>query len=198
MSEFIENYIKESISVKSNLLSDEDFISCLETVSEVIVKAFNNGGKLLIAGNGGSAGDSQHFAGELIAKFNFVRDALPAIALTVDSSIITAISNDIGYKYIFSRQIEALGRKNDIFFAISTSGNSENIIEAVKSAKSKNMLVVALTGKSISHLDNICDYILKVPSLSTPVIQESHLMIEHILCSLIERRLFEPSSQQVL
>src|SRR5574344_567622 len=186
MQGFIESYIKSTVDVKSDILNDDWFIKNVYKISEVIIKSYKNGGKVLLAGNGGSAADCQHFAGELVAKFSSLRKALPAIALTVDMPIITALSNDIGYKFIFSRQIEALGQKGDILIVISTSGSSENVVEAVNMAKEKGLISIALVGGKTCKLDTLCDYVVKIPSDSTPHIQESHIMIEHILCALIE------------
>ena len=148
------------------------------------------GGKIMACGNGGSAADAQHFAGELVSRFYFDRPPLSAIALTTDTSILTAISNDYGYRDVFSRQIQANGRKGDVFVAISTSGNSENILHAIAVCKDLGILVVGLTGQSGGKMKEICNYCLCVPSESTPRIQECHLVIEHSICAYIEAALF--------
>lgn len=148
-------------------------------------------GKILICGNGGSAADSQHLAAEFINRFLMERPALPAIALTTDTSSITAIGNDREFNEIFSRQIEALGNKNDILIAISTSGHSKNIITACSTAKKKNLFVIGLTGKDPSQMESFCDILLNVDDNSTPLIQEIHITVEHLLCQLTDYYLFE-------
>lgn len=145
----------------------------------------------MICGNGGSAADSQHFAAELVSKFRRERKALPAIALTVNTSVITAISNDYDYKKIFSRQIEALGENGDVAFFISTSGNSKNIIEAIGIAKKLGLFTIGMTGEDGGEMQNLCDLVLNVPSNKTPRIQEGHILIIHILCELIEKEFYE-------
>ena len=191
MKNFIQNYIKDSMQTKNALLENTETIALIDTVAKEIIKSYKNSGKILIAGNGGSAADSQHIAGELVSKFYFDRDALPAIALTVDTSILTAIGNDYGYEKTFARQVQALGNKDDIFIGISTSGNSPNVVAAIKEANKKELLSIGLTGKKPCEMDKICNYCIKVPSCETPKIQECHIMIGHILCALIEKELFE-------
>jgi len=146
--------------------------------------------KILIAGNGGSAADAQHFAGELVSRFYFDRPALAAIALTTDSSILTAVGNDYGYQDVFARQIQALGQAGDVFIAISTSGNSPNILKAIDAAKARGLTVIGLTGKSGGKMKPLCDICICAPSDSTPRIQECHLVIEHALCACIEEAMF--------
>lgn len=191
MKNFIQNYIKDSMQTKNALLENTETIALIETVAKEIIKSYKNSGKILIAGNGGSAADSQHIAGELVSKFYFDRDALPAIALTVDTSILTAIGNDYGYEKTFVRQVQALGNKGDIFIGISTSGNSPNVVAAIKEANKKGLISIGLAGEKSCKMDEICNYCIKVPSSETPKIQESHIMIGHILCALIEKELFE-------
>ena len=157
--------------------------------SKIISEAFKNNNKLLICGNGGSASDAQHFSAELIGRFKKERASLPAIALNTDTSSITAIANDYNYKKIFSRQIEGLGQKGDILLAISTSGNSHNIKEAVKVAKKKNIITIGLTGKNKSILLKESDYCIAVPSYQTSHIQELHIIVLHLLCILIEKNI---------
>lgn len=185
------NYIKSSINTKYDILNDGSLISMIETIASKISAALIKSGKVLVAGNGGSAADAQHFAGELMCKLYKTRSSLPVLALTTDSSVITAISNDIDYKYCFSRQIEALGKHGDIFVGISTSGNSENIIESLKTAKERGLITVGLTGASEGNMDAFCDYLIKIPSYDVPHIQESHIMVVHILAMLIEDSVFE-------
>lgn len=190
MNNYINNYISESIETKQKILSDKDFISQIEKIVSIIVNAYKNEKKVLVAGNGGSAADAQHIVAELVSKFSLDRPALNAIALTTNTSILTAVGNDYCHDYIFSRQIEAYGNNGDIFIAISTSGNSKNIIKAIETAKNKNLCVIGLTGSSSCEMDKLCDYILKVPSIKTPIIQESHIMLGHVLCGLIESKMF--------
>jgi len=190
MKNFVKNQIKKSYEVKKNILENKGLFNKIIRVGEVLINVYKNGNKLLIAGNGGSAADAQHIAGELVSKFYFDRPALPAIALTTDTSIITAIGNDYGYEYLFSRQIEANGVKGDVFLGISTSGNSKNIIEGLKTAKEKGLITIGLTGESGGKMKNLCDYCICVPSNETPRIQEAHILIGHILCSVIEEAIF--------
>jgi len=190
MKKFIETQIKKSYEVKKSILENERLINEVLEIGNLLIETYKKGNKLLIAGNGGSAADAQHIAGELVSKFYFDRPALPAIALTTDTSIITAIGNDYGYEYLFSRQIEANGIKGDVFLGISTSGNSKNIIEGIKTAKEKGLITIGLTGESGGKMKELCDYCICVPSIETPRIQESHILIGHILCSIIEEAIF--------
>lgn len=187
----IKEYIEKSIQTKKSILEDRNLLSLVERTALLIIDSFKNGNKLLTAGNGGSAADAQHFAGELVSKFNIVRPGLPAIALTTDSSILTAISNDLGYENIFAKQIEALGNNGDTFVAISTSGTSPNIVTALKKANEKGLKTILLTGCSSNLDDTISDIIIKIPSDSVSLIQESHIMIEHIICAMVEESLFK-------
>jgi len=182
---FINKIINESIETKKNL--SEKTLNDILLSANKCISCIKNKGKILICGNGGSAADSQHFAAELVSKFKLERQALPALALTTNTSIITAIANDYEFKNIFSRQIEALGRKNDILFAISTSGNSENVLEAIKQAKKQHLFTIGLTGATGGKMKSLCDILLEVPSKDTPRIQESHILIIHIICELIEK-----------
>jgi D-sedoheptulose 7-phosphate isomerase len=190
MKKFVENQIKKSYEVKKSILENEKLINEILEIGNLLVEVYKKGNKLLIAGNGGSAADAQHIAGELVSKFYFDRPALPAIALTTDTSIITAIGNDYGYEKLFSRQIEANGIKGDAFLGISTSGNSKNIIEGLKVAKEKGLFTIGLTGESGGKMKDLCDYCICVPSNETPRIQEAHILIGHILCSIVEEAIF--------
>ncbi|KPN19573.1 phosphoheptose isomerase [Xanthomonas sp. Mitacek01] len=154
------------------------------------VDALRAGGKLLFAGNGGSAADAQHWAGELVSRFYYDRPGLPAIALTTDTSILTAIGNDYGYDYTFARQVEALGRQGDVLVAISTSGRSKNILRAVEAARERGIRVIGFTGQGGGDLAALSDICFRVPSSDTPRIQEGHEFIGHMLCALIEREMF--------
>ena len=180
----IKRLIKESIAVKDGLLKGQ--IANIALAASAIVKSIRSGGKVVIFGNGGSAADSQHIAAELVGRFKKERKAIAAIALTTDTSVITALANDYGYDVVFSRQVEALGRKGDVAIAISTSGKSKNIIDAVKAAKRIGIMTIALTGSSGGDLKKKCDISISVPSDDTPRIQESHCLIGHMICELVE------------
>lgn len=188
---FIKNYIQSSVDTKQKILNDEKILENIKTIANTVVDAYKNGKKVLTAGNGGSAGDAQHIAGELVSKFFFDRPALSAFSLATDTSILTAIGNDYGYEYSFARQIQANADKGDIFIAISTSGNSKNIVNAILEAKKKKVITIGFTGEKACEMDLLCDYIIKVPSKSTPIIQESHIMIGHIICALVEEAIFK-------
>lgn len=183
-------YVNEAIVAYDALKSDTSIARDLHSVLDSCITAYRSQRKILIAGNGGSAADAQHFAGELVSRFYFDRPALAAIALTTDTSILTAIGNDYGFEDVFSRQVQALGQAGDLFIAISTSGNSPNILKAIEQAKSQGLTVVGLTGRSGGKMKALCDICLCVPSDSTPRIQECHLLIEHSLCACIEESLF--------
>ena len=186
----IENYIQASIDTKQKILNDKNILATIQNAANAIIKAYKNGKKVLTAGNGGSAGDAQHIAGELVSKFFFDRPGLSAFSLATDTSILTAIGNDYGYDKSFSRQIQANANDGDVFIAISTSGNSKNIVNAILEAKKKNVTTIGLVGQKACEMDTLCDYIIKVPSESTPTIQESHIMIGHIICSIVEEAIF--------
>lgn len=190
MQKRIINQIKSSIEVKRSILSNDSILKDISKAASIIIDAYREKKKTLLAGNGGSAGDAQHIAGEFVCRFNFDRPALPSIALTTDTSIMTAISNDYGFKQIFARQIQAQGNMGDVFIGISTSGCSEDVIEALKACKEAGIFTIGLTGQTGGDMANLCDICLKVPSTSTPRIQESHIMIGHIICELVEESLF--------
>ncbi len=154
------------------------------------VSSLTDGGKIMFAGNGGSAADAQHWAGELVSRFYYDRPGLPAIALTTDTSALTAIGNDYGYDYTFARQVEALGRAGDVLFAISTSGNSPNVLRACDAARAVGITVIGLTGEGGGKLHELCDICFRIPSTETPRIQEGHEFIGHLVCALIERGMF--------
>jgi len=187
---FVTQQIRDSIAVKEAMLADTELVAQIEAVAAQIVDTYRGGGKVLIAGNGGSAADAQHIAAELVSRFGFDRPALPAMALTTDTSILTAISNDYGYESLFSRQLEANARPGDVFIAISTSGNSPNILRALASAGPLDLVSVGLTGAGGGKMAELCRYCLKIPSTETPRIQEGHITIGHILCASTERALF--------
>lgn len=178
------------MQTQQQLLQSPWFEATLSAICDECVAAYERGNKVMIVGNGGSAADAQHFAAELVSRFNFDRPPLSAIALTTDTSILTAIGNDYGYRNVFSRQVQANGRAGDVFFAISTSGNSENVLHAMEVAKAMGIVVVGLTGGTGGAMKALCDFCICAPSLSTPRIQECHLIIEHTICAVIEERIF--------
>lgn len=187
---FIRKQIETSIEVKNSIINNKELMDLICEISEISTEVYKKGNKMLLAGNGGSAADAQHIAGELVSRFYFDRPGLPAIALTTDTSILTAIGNDYGYENLFARQIQANGVKGDIFLGISTSGNSPNIISAINEAAQKGIITVGMTGENGGKMRDICDYCIKVPSSETPRIQEAHILIGHILCSVIEKNIF--------
>jgi D-sedoheptulose 7-phosphate isomerase len=189
MNEII-NQIKESIAIRKKILNNSELLSQIENSAFLISNAYKTGFKTLIAGNGGSAADAQHMAGEFISRFYFDRPGLPSIALTTDTSVITAIGNDYGYDKVFARQIEAQGVSGDIFIGISTSGNSKNILEGIRTCIEKKIFIIGLTGENGGEMVKLCNICIKVPSNDTPRIQEVHLFIEHIICSIVEENSF--------
>lgn len=186
----IKDYLKESIHVKSRLLSDEITIRKINKAFNLILETLDKGGKIIFAGNGGSAADSQHLAAEFVSRFMFDRPGLPSIALTTDTSVITAIGNDYGYELLFKRQLQALANNNDIFIGISTSGNSKNIINALEFCNEINIKSIGLTGSNKGIMNSLCSLTIEVPSNKTSFIQESHIAIGHILCMLVEEKLY--------
>lgn len=188
MRKKIESIIKESIAVKQNII-DGEALKTIEDIALEIIRAIKNGGKILVFGNGGSAADAQHMAAELVGRFKKERKAVPAIALTTNTSTLTALSNDYGYDASFSRQVEAFGGKGDVAVAISTSGNAKNVIRAVETAKKMGMKTIALTGKGGGGVKEASDISLVVPSSDTARVQESHIVIIHAICELVEENL---------
>ena len=184
MREIIQEAILESIRVKEELLKNN--LSQIVEISKDIVEAIRKGGKLIIFGNGGSASDAQHIAAELVGRFKKDRPAIPAISLTVNTSVITALANDFGYDVIFARQIEGLAVKGDVVLAISTSGKAKNVVMGLKQAKKMGLATVALTGCDGGEIAKLADASVIVPSSQTPRIQESHILIGHIICELVE------------
>jgi len=183
----IQERIVANIELQQAILKQSQLLA---QIAEELIRVYRAGGKVLIFGNGGSAADAQHIAAELAGKYYMDRKPLPAEALTVNTSVLTAIGNDYGFEKIFARQVEALGNPGDIAIAISTSGNSPNVIEGVRAAKKKGMITIGLTGADGGQLKNEVDYCICVPSKDTPRIQEVHILIGHIWCELIERALF--------
>jgi D-sedoheptulose 7-phosphate isomerase len=190
MKDDIFTRIKEHNEVTEIILEDKDILGKIELVTKKIVEAYKNGGKLVIFGNGGSASDAQHIAGELVSKFYLDRPMLNALALNVNSSIITAIANDISYDDVFSRQVEHLVNYKDVVIGLSTSGNSRNIIKALQVAKNKGALAIGFTGRNGGKLKDYVNLLVNIPSDSTPRIQEAHILVGHVICELVERELF--------
>ena len=186
----VSKLIEASIATKQDLLGSAETVSTIAEVSELLVSALRQGAKVLLFGNGGSAADAQHIAAELVGRFAFNRPALPALALSVNSSCVTAIGNDYGFDQVFMRQLEALAQSGDVAIGISTSGNSANVVQALVAAKKKGLRTVALTGQTGGELLDKADHCICVPSKETPRIQECHILIGHILSELIERELF--------
>ena len=186
----ISQIIKKSIETKEKILNDKEIIYLIEKITEEIVSAFQTNKKVLICGNGGSAADAQHIAAELSGKFYLDRDPLPAEALHVNSSFLTAVANDYSYEQVFSRMVKAQGKQGDVLIAISTSGNSSNILKAIETANEKQMIVVGLTGQDGGKMKDFCKYLIKVPSTDTPRIQEAHILIGHIICQIVEQEIF--------
>lgn len=186
----IEEKIKESILLKQRVLEDRDLLHRVEEAAMLLTSALEEGRKALFCGNGGSAADAQHLAAELSGKFYLDRPPLPAEACHVNSSFVTAYSNDYSFARAYARYVEAFGQEGDVLVALSTSGNSENILEAIYSARSRGMTVIGFTGMSGGMMKDICDVLINIPSTDTPRIQELHITIGHILCEMTEKRIF--------
>jgi D-sedoheptulose 7-phosphate isomerase len=182
--------INESISVKQEILKDAALVSLVQQVANECIAAYRRGNRVLLAGNGGSAADAQHIAAEFVSRYAFDRPGLASIAFTTDTSMLTAIGNDYGYDQIFRRQLEANGRQGDVFIGISTSGNSANVLAALQCARELGIVTVGLTGQGGAKMKAFSDYCIQVPSMSTPRIQESHIMLGHIICGSVEDTLF--------
>lgn len=177
-------------NIITTMLNDKSLLKQIENVAEACIQSLRNGKKILLAGNGGSAADAQHIAGEFVSRFAFDRPGLPAIALTTDTSILTAIGNDYGYDKLFARQIQAHGQKGDIFIGYSTSGKSPNILLALEEARRRDLVCVGFTGNRSVQMKKTCHHLLEVPSDVTPRIQEGHAVLGHILCGLVEKAIF--------
>jgi len=191
MQDKIKSIIEASVHTKQLLLNDPVLMGTIEKVTTVIAQAFRAGNKVLFCGNGGSAADAQHLAAEFSGRFYTDRDPLPAEALHCNSSYMTAVANDYGYDVVYSRIVKGMGKPGDVLIGLSTSGNSVNIMKAMEQAAQIGMINVVLTGESGGKLRNMCDYLINVPSSDTPRIQESHIMIGHIICELVETELFK-------
>jgi D-sedoheptulose 7-phosphate isomerase len=189
----VAGYFRHSCETLARAAADADLRHCIVAVADRVARTFRAGGKVLLAGNGGSAADAQHIAGEFLSRFKLDRNPLPAIALTTDTSVLTAIGNDYGYDRVFERQIFGLGCPGDVFVAISTSCRSPNILRAIDAAREKRIITVGFTGRSGGEMSSRCDFCLHAPSDSTPLIQQIHITAGHIICGLVEERLFPRS-----
>jgi D-sedoheptulose 7-phosphate isomerase len=186
----ILDYLVRSRDTLQAAIDDAEFVAAIRDIAEVTANAIGNGCKLLLAGNGGSAADAQHLAGEMLSRLNYDRAPAAALALTTDTSVLTAIGNDYGYDRLFERQILGLGRAGDVFIAISTSGRSPNILRALEAARERRIITVGFTGRTGGEMPLRCDLCLRAPSDSTPLIQQVHITAGHIICGLVEERLF--------
>lgn len=190
MTELFQRRLQESIALKTKLLADTDLLNRVNKIAAEIVACYNNTGKVLWCGNGGSAADAQHLAAELSGRFYYDRPPLFSDALHVNTSYTTAVANDYSYDVIYSRLVDAMGRQGDVIIGLSTSGNSANVIKALDAAKAKGMLTVAFTGESGGKMKDHCDILINIPSTDTPRIQECHMLLGHTICELVESVLF--------
>ncbi len=189
MDNQIKTYIQNSIEIRKNILADEEMFEKVKEISNKIISALKSENKILFVGNGGSASDCDHLATEFVSKFYKDRHAFNAISLTSNNALITALSNDFSYDKAFSRQIEAIGKKGDILIALSTSGNSKNVVNAIKVANEIGLTTVGLTGQTPCEMDKICNILVKIPSSETPAIQEAQTMLGHLICKIVEDEL---------
>lgn len=195
MNNKIKFIISASVEVKNKILADDALVARIEEVAGLITTAFRNGNRLYLCGNGGSAADAQHLAAEFTGRFYSDREPLPAEALHVNTSFVTAVGNDYSYDEIYERAVKAYGRKGDVLIGISTSGNSKNVVLAQVEAKKRGMTVISLTGETGGRMKDSCDFLFNVPSKDTPRIQESHILIGHIICQLVEEQYFGISAK---
>jgi len=186
----LAEHLRRSCETIERAAADRALLDTMMAIADAMIDALKSGGKILIAGNGGSAADAQHIAGEFLSRLNFDRNPLPAIALTTDSSVLTAVGNDYGFEQIFERQIRGLARAGDVFVAISTSGRSRNIIRSLEAARQMGVTTVGFTGTADSEMVSLCDLCLRAPSDSTPQIQQIHIVAAHAICGVVERELF--------
>jgi D-sedoheptulose 7-phosphate isomerase len=187
---FVTRHFADSRRVVDEACSSPAFTMELVSIAKIITASFKRGGRLYLAGNGGSAGDAQHIAGEFLSRLNYDRPPLPAIALTTDTSVMTAIGNDYGYEHVFERQIRGLAKPEDVFVAISTSGRSPNIVAALRAARAIGTTTVGFAGRSEAAMTKYCDFVLHAPSNVTPLIQQIHIIAAHAICGLVEQALF--------
>ncbi|MDZ4809222.1 MAG: D-sedoheptulose 7-phosphate isomerase [Bacteroidota bacterium] len=191
MDNKIRDIIQASIDTKLHLLQNDELLTTIEKVVDVITTTFKNGKRVYLCGNGGSAADAQHLAAEFSGRFYKDRKALPAEALHCNTSYLTSVANDYGFDNVYSRMMEGIGQSGDVLIGLSTSGNSANIIKAFEAAKEKGVITIAFTGSSGGQMKSISDYLINIPSTDTPRIQESHIMIGHIICELVEHNYFK-------
>lgn len=183
-------YLSASRDTLDHAIASPAFIAAASSVADAWIKALSAGNKILLCGNGGSAGDAQHIAGELLSRFKFDRAPLPAVALTVDTSVITAIGNDYGYEFVFSRQVAGLAKAGDVVVGLSTSGRSKNVVEALRTAKAAGAVTIGFTGEDPRDMGPLSDIVLAAPSASTPLIQQVHMAAAHVICEIVEKSLF--------
>lgn len=189
MSDYLRAEVSRSVEVMQAILADTALIETVDRIAVAITDAIANGGKVMFCGNGGSAGDSQHLAAELVGKLVFDRPAMAGMALTVDTSALTAVGNDFGYEYVFSRQVEGLGRAGDVLVGISTSGRSKNVVKAMESARQRGIVTIAMTGATRGPMADLADYWLAIPATETPKIQEGHIVLGHVFCAMVEQEI---------
>jgi D-sedoheptulose 7-phosphate isomerase len=192
--DYIQAELAKTRAVIDALATDPTLPPLIASIAEACVAALERGNKVLLCGNGGSAADAQHLAGELVSRFAFDRPGLPAFALTTDSSVMTAIGNDYGYEHIFARQVAAVGAKGDVLIAMSTSGRSPNILAALRAAREKGIATIGFAGRTGGEMPGLCDIVYRAPADETPKVQEGHIVVGHIICGIVERRLFSPLS----
>ena len=188
--DMVAAHFRRSCETLDRAADDMRLRTAIYAIADAITRVFRNGGKLMLAGNGGSAADAQHIAGEFLSRLNFDRNPLPAIALTSDTSVLTAIGNDYGFDHAFERQVRGLGRPGDVFIAISTSGRSPNVLAALQAARKIGITTVGFTGDGEREMSAYCDYCLAAPAAETPLIQQIHIVAAHAICGLVERNLF--------
>lgn len=190
----IAGHFRASCDALDRAANDPGLLASVQAIADAITAAYRAGGKLLVAGNGGSAADAQHIAAEFLSRMNFDRAPLPAVALTTDTSVLTAVGNDFGFDLLFERQVRALGRPGDVFLAISTSGKSPNVLAALRAAKEIGVTTVGFTGNRESEMTALCDHLLAAPTPATPLIQQIHIVAAHAICTLVEDALFGPAA----
>jgi D-sedoheptulose 7-phosphate isomerase len=191
--EIIATHMRRSLEVLERAVADAKLNGAMLVIAQAVEKSLRAGGKVMLAGNGGSAGDAQHIAGEFLSRLRFDRHPLPAIALTTDSSVLTAIGNDYGYEQVFERQLRGLGRRGDVFIGISTSGKSPNVLAALRAAREIGVITIGFTGTApgAAAMQPLCDHMLAAPSDDTPLIQQIHITAGHAICEFVERNLFK-------
>jgi len=187
---YIKRYLNESVEVKRKILDDPSLLDKIKETASLIIEAYGGGKKLILFGNGGSAADAQHIAAELVGRFKLERSALPALAFTTDTSILTSVANDYDYSKVFARQVEALVEEGDVVIGISTSGSSLNVLRGIEAAREKEARTIGFTGKDGGKLTQVADLTIEVPSSDTARVQEAHITILHIICFLVERQIF--------